>query len=214
MRLSRKPIILFRFFSTESEKAQKTRLLQDIHDTLDKKPFVKDFKELLEEIEKRRYNLRKIYFIIGAAGIFLSYNLIRDWTKDQVQVITTESLKEEKIQKDVLHFCENIISQLRKSPSVQKDIANLLEIAISDLSQRERVQKDLEDIFYRVFTSSLMKNAGKELSASTVQKLLESPEFKNLVAKYAKEEISQLCHDPEVKQNIGELILNSIKSWF
>ena len=186
-------------------------------DEITRSAYILDMKELLNEMEKRKYNTRIILFGLGGIFIWIFYGLITKWASKQTTVITTQSLEDPKFQKKVIEFCENTITELVKSPQVQQDTATLLNDAVIEICQREAIKDQLTDLFKYIFETEIIKHSAAELSADTVNKLLNSPdyeEFRKHVQKYISEIVVDVTSDEKMQEELGNMIWNSIKSMF
>lgn len=174
-------------------------------------------KELLNEMEKRKYNTRVILFGLGGIFIWISYGFITKWASKQTTVITTQSLEDPEFQKKVIEFCENTITELVKSPQVQQDTATLLNDAVIEISQRQVIKDQLTDLFKYIFETEIIKNSATELSADTVEQLINSPDYEGFredVQKYVSELVVDITNDEKMQKELGDMIWYAIKSMF
>ena len=189
---------------------------------MDNVPYIKEWREIMNEMEKRKINTKRLKIIlcfIASGVLFVFYDVITSWTSTQVTEITSKSLDDPKFQQDIVEFCENTINKLVMSQKVQQDVVSLLQLAIFELAKKEEVLNILSELFAKVFTSNVVKEAGATLSADVVNKLVKDPEYQELremVYRYLCEELERLSKDGKVQTDISDLakqaLLNMIWS--
>jgi hypothetical protein len=182
--------------------------------------FMKDVKDMLEEMEKRKYDLTKfriliIIFIFLILIVF--YDLIINWAGKQTTNITTKSLNDPIFQKEVVIFCKEHIHQLVNSKEIQDDIANLLKNAVIEISKNEELQKSLSDLFVNIFLMETIANSGGQLSQKVLEKIINSPEYEPLrimIYEYISKETEKLSGDKKIHDDLSKLLKGSLKSMF
>ncbi|AYV82096.1 MAG: hypothetical protein Homavirus7_2 [Homavirus sp.] len=202
--------------ATPPDFTKPKRNLMDDFNEIYNVPYVKEWREMMDEMEKRKFNTKRLKIILcvlAGSVMFVSYDVIQKWTSEQVTHITTKSLEDPNFQKDVIAFCENIVNQLVTSEKIQNDVINLLQLAIFELAKRQDVIDELSKLFGTVFTSEVVQNAGSNLSAEVVKMLLHGEEYEELrqmLFNYLCMEINKLSQDDRVQSDIGILARNAV----
>lgn len=182
---------------------------------------VQDISELLETMEKRRYNLRMIALGLATFTTFLSYNFIRSWTSEQATVITTQMLDDEKFNDRLDTWIQKrgevLVTNLTNSPSVQRDVTSLIGTAVIELTTDPQIEQQIQNLFIRIFRSDEIKVAGSTLSSQIVEQLAHAPEyekFREQIIIYAIREIKRVADDGQVQGAVSDLIWNSVTQIF
>ena len=206
-----------KFFETFSYEDFTTKI-NDLKNDFNNTSYIKDLNEMLIEMEKRKYDTKKmriiiLIFIICLLIIF--YDIIINWAGQQTTNITTKSLNDPKFKKQVVKFCEETIEELVKSKNIQDNVSNLLKNSVIDLSKDEQIRKSLIELLSKIIITDEMKNSGSQLCEQVVDKIMNSPEHENLrklIYIYLSNEIQKLSNDKQVQNNLGKLINASLKA--
>ena len=182
---------------------------QEIYEQIRKSQVKKDFTELVNEMEKRKYNTRIIGAFIGAAGLFFSYSTIKDWFTDQAADFSKDYFENEKFQKSFLVFLENTISDVTKSEKVKKDVNYL----VIETTKDPHVQSALVDMFKNVLYDKQIINSTSDLSNDVVNNIMTSEDYRETreeLVNYAVTEIFNILANPKIHLETGNAIRKSI----
>lgn len=185
-------------------------------DSINRNKIVGDLKELYNEMERRKYNIRWIAGTIVVVGGYIFYGAITDWATDQAADVTSKYLENPKFKKDIISFVEQTVEELAKSPKIQNDITKLLEITVNNLADNPDIQNKLADLFTTVFKSESIRLAGGELSEDIVNQLLTSPEYetiRNEAIQFVINEMIGILNNNELQQAAGTASWNIFKSF-
>ena len=171
--------------------------------------FVKDFKDLSNEMEKRRYNTRWIYFIgVGVFG-YATYGFFRNWASKEVVLISSKTFEDPKFKDDAIKF----VKYLANSDQVQTEINNLIE----KITTQQVVQDNLAALFENVLQKNSVKDSAKTASQDIVRDLCNSPEYelwRKDVSEYLKKEIQTQLSDDKNREAINNMTKQTIRSLF
>jgi hypothetical protein len=194
---------------------------EQMMNNIGKNQVVKDISELLNAMEKRRYNLKFIGMGVAALTTLISYNFIKGWTSEQATAITIQMLDDEefneKIDTWIQERGEVLVHNLTQSSQVQKDVTDLLEASVIDLTNNPQVEGQIQELFIRIFKTDEIGEAGSILSSQIVETLAHDPEyekFREQIIIYAVREIKRVADDGEVQGAISDLIWNSVTQIF
>lgn len=174
---------------------------------------VEDLKELYTEMEKRRYNMRRIGLFATAFVCYLFYDHLKNWISVEASDVTSKYLKNENFKRELLVFVEQTIEELAKSERVKRDVSSLLKEVVKD----EQTQRDLSEMFVKIFESQTIKTAGSQLSSEVVKDLFYSTNhesFRNELVSFVVDQLQRVANDSELQQTVGVASWNAFKTWF
>ena len=165
-----------------STSASYTDIIKDYYEkySIDDVPYLKEWRELMLEMEKRKVDtkrIRNIICVLLGGVILVFFDVIRNWTSDQVTSVATGTLNKEEFLDTVTKFGEAGVTNLVSSEQVQTDVTNLSKIAIFELAKQQKVIDTLAKVFADVFQTKIVVDAGATLSADVVKQLLETEEY-------------------------------------
>lgn len=201
----------------QSPQSPQPPLKKTYLDSLSRSEIVGDLQALYKEMERRKYNFRKIWIIGGSVGVVVFYNTFKDWASDQAADVTSKYLENPKFKKDILIFVEATVEELVKSERVQKDVSELLKGCVVQLSESPEIEKKLSELFVRIFKSEMIKTTGAELTDDVVKQILYDEKYAVLrkeATQYIINELIQIINNEELQKNAGVASWNAFKVWF
>jgi len=186
-----------RGFCSRAEKASGTEISAASAAKSDKwrnfyNQFSRDFTDLAEELERRKYNKRLIIFAgVGVFG-FATYGFFRNLAAKEVVLISSKTFDDENFKRKAVTLAKDGIRELCESSEVQRDVTNLLEKSVVDLISRDNVQNQLAGLVAKAVQSNQVKDVSKESIKLIVNDLInseENVEFRKGVSNYLASEI-------------------------
>jgi len=167
---------------------------------LDGTAIISDMKNLLYEMDRRKYNKKLI--AMGCLGVFgfAFYGFFRNWISKEVATISSNTVDDEQFKHQTVVTVKEIINELSASPEVQKNVADLLEKAVIDLVYRPIIQEKLADLLAMAVTSQTVKTAAKESAKEIVIDFVGSSEYDDMrqeITRYLTDEIKKQLTNPE-----------------
>jgi len=203
----------FRLFNNKLRTSQSTTL-GNIKNKITHNQYVEDMKELLDAMEKKRYNTKLIGFLFFGGLSLMFFDKILGWFSVQTTEITSRSLKDPIFRKETVEFCEAIVEDLVKSPKIQASITDLLGLAVKNLANEEYIQNELALMFKRIFMSKLILDTGSEYTCLVVEDLLKNEQFYNMITEHLFNQVQTLSNDPETQKQVSILLKHSLKKMF
>lgn len=209
---------------------------------------VQDFKSAgshaEEQLVKKKYNLGRIKMVILVLLIIFSasiYNLLRytydlfiPWAGKQLNLVTSTSLKDQELHKElqrffkelmeseelqqlVEDFCQKTIERLSKNKFVQNDIGQLLYVIVLDLLNNPTIQKELQDLFTRILESQEFKTIEADNIQQVLHSLISDKEYETIrIAFFAflTQELNKILVDPDVHRNAATMVTGTLGGMF
>lgn len=164
---------------------------------------IQDFRELVGEMHRRRYNLQRIQF--GLAGFscvfaYLFYEKIVDWVSDQTTTVTSKSLDDPEFLNKIVEFGTQAGKRI-----------------VYNLSQDEDTKIVFQQFFSELFITKPIIGAASELSDQTVKKLLFDEQHEQLrqhIIQFALDGVHEIIEDKQLQHNAGNLVWTSFNKAF
>lgn len=193
----------FKSSQTMRFKLNSNRFISDYVSKAGNAKTIQDFKELIGEMHRRRYNLQRIQFgIVGFGCVFayLFYEKIVDWLSDQTTTVTSKSLDDPEFLDKIVEFGTEAAKRI-----------------VYNLSKDEDTKVVFQDFFSYLFTTEPIVGAASELSDQTVKRLLFDDEYEELrqyIIKFALDGVHEIIDDENFKHNTGNLVWSSFNKAF
>lgn len=166
-----------------------------------------DVGELLHEMRRRRYNMTRIKIaacaVVGGIG-YLFYDKVTDHASRELSSITTKSLEDPELNRELVEMGTKLGKQILK-----------------ELSEDDEIKVILSDLFKDVFMSDKIKRTGADLGSYIVTELLTNDSYSEVREKVvdfayynSKEQAIRLANDSELQEETGKMMWKSFKAGF
>lgn len=162
--------------------------LNSLSQTVNEAPTTKDIHELFKEMEKRRYNTRKIKWIAGAVGIsmvVLSAKQIKGFLSSQGAEVTTQSMDDPEFQKKVQELSTQVSHQVLHDLMDNQEMQirlkgytrDVLKDAVVELYKDPDFQKETRQMVGEVVTSKLIEDKSSILAKQVALNLINDEDI-------------------------------------
>ena len=210
------------FLSSQQVIETFQKIRHDIHNA----PFIKEWKNIRDEMERKKYNFRRIQIIalLILLGIFVVfYDLITSWASTRASVlITTNSLDDEEFKERMVKIIESLSHSLIHSPSLQSELFDTCEKKIVKLLSPPNNNNNNNK---NHFNNQLINEEGEEKKndeiSSNFQKMivdllckeLQSEKIQNNSVEFTNEIANELMTSPnyeDIREDIYSLLVELI----
>ncbi|XWV25084.1 putative ORFan [Tupanvirus deep ocean] len=179
--------------------------------------FSEDFKDLSNEMERRRYNKRIIIGVGISIMGYATYGLFRNWASREVVLISSKTFDDEQFKNKAITFAKEGIQKLAASEEVQESITTLLEKSVIDLVNKENIQNELSNLISKAIDSKKVKDISQSSVKEIVSDLLNSREnesFRKEVSIYLSKEIQKQLADKENQKQASKFTSQTLRGIF
>lgn len=147
-------------------------------------PTTKDIHALFREMERRRYNTRKIKWLasgIGLTLICLSARQIKEFLSTQTSEVTTQSMDDPNFQRRVqelsTQISKEVLSKLMEDSELKSRLMgytkDVIEEAVVELYQTPQFKQETREMVADLISSELIQHKSSQLAEQVVKKLID-----------------------------------------
>lgn len=147
-----------------------------------------DVQALLKEMERKRYNMWKIFGYLGLFGgtlILLSAKQIKSFLSTQTSEVTTKSMNDENFKQQVNELASStskeVLNQLLADQELRQKLTGytreLLKEAVIELYQTQDFKDETQRMFGDLITSPLVQDKANQLTKNVVNQVLLDEEL-------------------------------------
>jgi hypothetical protein len=198
----------------ESSYKQAEKRFMDKLDTMSNSEIVGDFKDLVGEMKKRRYNMQYVGIVgstVIAFLVFGGYNLIKKFTTKEVSGFSIDVidgvLQDPEFEKKCLEFIQR--------PTIINKVTGVLKTSVNDLCDSPEVRTELANLLYRCIVMDVVKAGGSELGGFVANDLVNGPnheETRKKIYEYLSNQIRDVTADPQIKAHVSQFMWGTLVS--
>jgi hypothetical protein len=172
--------------------------------------FKQDVNDLLDEMNKKKYNTRLFGLVMFGIFGYATYGIFRNQISKEVVVISTKTYDDPEFKKAT----EECLIQLMKSPTVQDNVSIVLKNAVIDTIKNKDIKDELGKMFEEILSTSSFKKQAAITSNEIITELINNPEYepmRNSVSEYLKTEIEKQLKDETNNKNADAFVKELIR---